>query len=396
MPPLTPSAPPLPSLLLGTSLLRNVDQSKLHNCEVIAKGGASVSKLQEVLNTLPDDKRFNELIIVAGSIDIESKSTDDIITDYIALTVIASQKAEKISICSILPRTDKDLTAEASKLNEELKKSCCDIGHNFLEIEDAFYLRNGNVNSACLLPDGLHLTNHGVDSLINSCKIALKQNVKSAFSEQCYANKPTQKETFFKGHENPLSNFFPVRGLYVDGISFATTEAAYVYQKAMFHGDRETAQNVKRSKTGIHAKRLGDKIHTTPAWQQKKVDVMDNLLRIKIKTCGTTRKALKDSGESKIIEDTPNAFWGRGNDNNGKNMLGQMWMLYRKKLNAFEPKKAWATREKQPRCYRCNEHGHLIDQCGQREHMKCWKCNSSGHKQKHCREFNAGQNRISG
>ena len=82
----------------------------------------------------------------------------------------------------------------------------------------------------------------------------------SAFSERCYQKqKPqekslTQEKILFKGHDSPFSNFYPLQGFYVNGINFATTEAAYVYQKAMFLNDRKTAEVVKRSHTGIHAK----------------------------------------------------------------------------------------------------------------------------------------------
>ena len=160
----------------------------------------------------------------------------------------------------------------------------------------------------------------------------------------------------------------------------------------MFHKDRKTAEAVKRSHTGIHAKRLGDKMHTTPAWQVKKIDIMDNLVRLKLRNSDAARKALKATGEKEIIEDTTNAFWGRGTDNRGQNMLGKLWMLYRKKPSMFETKRypntrVWATREHQPRCYRCNEHGHLMEHCRQDEHLTCWNCGFSGHKRKHCRYF---------
>ena len=106
--------------------------------------------------------------------------------------------------------------------------------------------------------------------------------------------------------------------------------------------------------------------------------------------CAAARKVLKESEEKQIIEETANAFWGRGTNDLGQNMLGKLWMQYRKKLNIFEPRRnnyrrTWATRDHQPRCYRCNEHGHLIKQCRQQERMACWSCGVIGHKQKHCR-----------
>ena len=44
----------------------------------------------------------------------------------------------------------------------------------------------------------------------------------------------------------------------------------------------------------------------------------------------------------------------------------------------------WATRDHQPRCYRCGETGHVQDLCRHLKDVFCWTCNQQGHKQKHC------------
>ena len=142
-PPLTPSAPPLPSvsLLLGTSLLRNVDPDKLQDCQVIAKGGAKVNDLHTELNKISEETHFAKVLIVAGSNDVETKTIDDIITDYIALTVVATEKADEIAICSVLPRTDKDFSEKITKINQELQKTCQDCGHTIINMDNTFRLK---------------------------------------------------------------------------------------------------------------------------------------------------------------------------------------------------------------------------------------------------------------
>ena len=257
--PEVPVAPPIPSLFLGTSILRNVDPDKLQNCDVIAEGGASIPDLQAALCKLPDEKKFEEITVIGGSIDIETKSTDEVISDYQALLVSTSERTEKSTICSILPRTDKNLTDKRKKTNDALKTMCEKDGHTFLDMDDTFLLRNGSANKSFLLKDGLHLTKDGLDNLIKQCNNGtLKENLDSVYTDQRY-KKVTEKH-LFKGHESPLSNFYPVAGLVMDNIRFATSEAAYVYFKARHHNYARKAEAVKRSKTGIQEKRIGDGI----------------------------------------------------------------------------------------------------------------------------------------
>jgi ribA/ribD-fused uncharacterized protein len=177
----------------------------------------------------------------------------------------------------------------------------------------------------------------------------------------------------------------------MNGISFATSEAAYVYEKALHHNQFSIAEDARKSRTGLQAKRIGDRIATNTSWQHRKVDVMDNIIRAKLRICPDARKTLIDSEDREIVEDTPHEFWGRGKSNSGENMLGNLWMLHRNKMKQEQrtpTAQTWATRSQQPRCFRCGEHGHLLEQCRLPEALACWSCGKRGHKRKHCRNFN--------
>ena len=390
--PLTPSAPPKQSLLLGTSLLRNVDASKIHDWEVIAKGGAKITDLHVELNKLPEHKEYEEIVVVGGSIDAESKDTENVITDYQALIVSASLRADKTTFCSVLPRIDKDLTQKIKKLNKDLETVCKDENTGFVDMDNFFLLRNGTANEACLIQDGLHLSKYGVDKLLLGCKVALKPGVASAYTDSRYKKESNETHLLFKGHRNPLSNFFPMDNFAMNGIRFATSEAAYVYAKALHHQDIQTAEAVRKSKTGLHAKRLGDRIQTNATWQRRKIDIMDDIIRAKLRVCQLAKKALVDSGNKQIVEDTLHEFWGRGKESKGENMLGKLWMMYRKKLTTDPRPRStpsqWASRESQPECFRCGESGHLVEQCRQPNYFACWNCGNSGHKRRNCSTIN--------
>ena len=381
-----PIVPPKPSLLLGTSLLRNVNEQKIEHFEVMAKGGASLNDLNVALSALPNDKSYEKIIIVGGSIDIESKSPKDVTDDFQALAVSATLRADKTVICSIPPRTDKDLSTEIHATNISVQEMTNAEGIGYVDLDELFLLKNGSVNKPLLHSDGLHLSKHGVDNLIAACEVKLKDESDSAYSEARYKqNKPV----YFKGHTHPLSNFYPLKNFVFEGIRFATSEAAYVFRKALYHNDHRTAASVKQSRTGIHAKRLGDKIKTVDSWQTAKVDIMDDIIRAKLANCEDARSALLATNDREIIEDTENKFWGKGSNNDGLNMLGEMWTMYRRKLkmDSLPRRRQWATRNNQPKCYRCGEPGHLLEACRKTENVACWNCGKLGHKQKHCRRY---------
>lgn len=396
---LTDSAPPVPSLLLGTSLLRNINPGKLENWEIIAKGGAKVEKLTQDLNDIPENKRYKEIVVVAGSIDLESKEIAEIAADYQALSVIASAKCEKLSFSSVLPRTDKKYREKAKALNEKLKAVCENDGFNFIDNDPTFLMLNGNTNEAFLVNDGIHLSKMGLDQLLRNCNVL---NKGSAFTHVNYPKFEGSNTMLFKGHKHPLSNFYEV-SLNIKGRQFRSSEAAYQHAKAEAMGDFNAANKIVNARTALSAMRIAEKIETDAQWLQRKVQVMDSIIQEKVRVCAETRNTLMESGTKEIIEDTSHEFWGRGKDGKGQNKLGKLWMDLRQKLrenpnylngnrqakqpwNRHQPKR-WATREQQPRCFQCGEAGHGIHQCKKEGPVSCWSCNLTGHKRKHCNYY---------
>lgn len=386
-----------PTLLIGTSILRNVNEKKLNNCEVIAKGGATVGDINQILASNSTKKHYKEIILVAGSIEVEKESGGEIINDFKAFSVCAADKTEKIRICSILPRTDKDLMEATVSLNKDIKDMCNRDGLQFIDNDPTFFLRNGEPNSAFLTQDGLHLSQAGVESLVKNCGLAYNE---SPYTNMSYPK--TKEKILFKGHQHPLSNFYPVNDLYVFGTRFRTSEAAYQFHKARFAGDEQTARKIQATRTGIQAMRLGSKVRTGEEWQVKKTEVMESIIFEKLKVCPEARHALTKSGSSEIIEDTSHPFWAYGSDGNGQNMMGKIWMTYRRRLkedpSLFKEREGaaqhqpqerrWASRRYQPRCFRCGEEGHVIDQCKHQQDVRCYRCGQKAHKANRCYLYN--------
>jgi ribA/ribD-fused uncharacterized protein len=133
----------------------------------------------------------------------------------------------------------------------------------------------------------------------------------------------------FTGDYDFLSNFFP-SPIEVDGIVYPTVENAFQAAKTY---DPEEKQAVAAAPTPGSAKRLGRKVQLRPDWEEVKVGIMEDLVRLKFTTHADLRDTLLDTGDAELIEGNTwkDTFWGvcRGQ---GRNELGQILMKVRAKL----------------------------------------------------------------
>jgi len=160
----------------------------------------------------------------------------------------------------------------------------------------------------------------------------------------------TDKQVFFYEQEfYVLSNFSAFR-LQWRGRDFDTSEAAYHWERFA------TGQDSGRSPSfGAMAARIADairfapsaheafkiaqenKVHQRPDWDDVKVNVMRNILRVKAAQHEYVRRKLLQTGDRELIENSwRDAFWGWGENRDGQNMLGKLWMEIRVELRVDE------------------------------------------------------------
>lgn len=130
-----------------------------------------------------------------------------------------------------------------------------------------------------------------------------------------------------------FSNFAATEIVY-DDVTYPTSEHAY--QALKF---RETNPDIFRTILSAPSPHEAKKIaararkYQDPEWESKKLEVMEALLREKLKRHSyVAKKLLQTSGHS-IYEDSPyDGYWGIGKDGSGKNNLGKLWMKLRAEL----------------------------------------------------------------
>ncbi|MCS5712405.1 NADAR domain-containing protein [Candidatus Berkiella aquae] len=131
----------------------------------------------------------------------------------------------------------------------------------------------------------------------------------------------------------------------IDGITYPTTEHYFQAQKFLTNqGDNRQAflNSVRTRGNGpmdaLAIAREWTQRWTKQQWQQwdaRKEAVMEMALRAKLVQHPSIRNELLNTGNSCLVEDTAQrneAVWGWGNDGNGTNKLGKLWMKIRNEI----------------------------------------------------------------
>lgn len=138
---------------------------------------------------------------------------------------------------------------------------------------------------------------------------------------------------FYPREFYPFDNFSSFKVEW-NGYLFSSVEEAY--QAASFMGsDEELVEKIKKSHSADEAQRIAyaNRDKRREDWDDVKISIMEELLRLKIKQNPYVKKKLLQTEDYMIVEDSPkDDFWGWGPNSNGQNNLGKLWMKLREEL----------------------------------------------------------------
>lgn len=119
------------------------------------------------------------------------------------------------------------------------------------------------------------------------------------------------------------------------GKLYPTSEHAY--QSAhFFTTNLELAEKVRQCRSPKEAKDLANanSDQDDPDWSNLKLSIMEEILRAKLEQHRYIQELLIASGNKEIVETNDlDAFWGWGQDHNGQNHLGKIWMKLRAEIS---------------------------------------------------------------
>ena len=116
----------------------------------------------------------------------------------------------------------------------------------------------------------------------------------------------------FKHPNNVLINYYPC-DIKLDGQEFRGAEHCYLWHTCTDLMELELAERVFSASTPEEAKRISTELGTQKNltdWDNKKIDIMRNILLAKLDSCNLYRNVLLKSGDKILVESTKDKFWG--------------------------------------------------------------------------------------
>ena len=173
--------------LFGSSIIRDIDQTKLVATKCVCIRGGHVKDIQASFDKFPSDHKLCRVILAVGGNDCDSgvdKPITDIVGEYKDLIESAKTIALSVTVSIVCPRRkSQEVTERIDALNAGLQVLCSDLQVDFVDNNPAFHLQDGSFNDGFLLPDNVHLTRAATNKLVSNLKLELRQGHTTAHTD---------------------------------------------------------------------------------------------------------------------------------------------------------------------------------------------------------------------
>jgi len=190
---------PSKSVLIGSSLIRDIDANKLVDTSVVCKPGAKIKDIHNIVTNELDTEGIKSLTIVVGGNDCDSIPpipADKIVETYSNMIDDAKSKARSVIVSSVCPRLKSpEVIDKITAVNAGLQVVCETKGVTFADSTSSFYLQDGSINDGYLLQDGVHLTHRATNKLAQHLNVHIKDRRLGVCSQKQHKNKEQNNTT---------------------------------------------------------------------------------------------------------------------------------------------------------------------------------------------------------
>ena len=237
------------TLVIGSSLIRNIDEHKLKDTEVRCMSGAKFRDIAAELVALADsDTKYARIVILAGGNDaaapIEHINLEDTINSARAAISAAKRMSDNVAVSEIPPRfSPPHANDNISALNANVSTLADELNVSFLPNRSHFFLQSDEINDGYYY-NNVHLTLKGSE------KLARSMNLTGHSSMDLCSLKPSQTAAMTRPNPRPRhrrrSGQQPARGP-APGQQLHTTAT-----RATPQSRRTTNPNHSRGSTANH------------------------------------------------------------------------------------------------------------------------------------------------
>ncbi len=172
-----------------------------------------------------------------------------------------------------------------------------------------------------------------VDNKKDTCQIGETIELEQ-YRDKWLSEKLDEYIGFYTREFFALDNFSSF-GIIMNGLFYPTVEHAYQAGK-FINTAPEIAEQIRCCLSAHEAKRIAH-VHISKQaenWDDIKVDYMEKLLRLKLEQNPYVKQKLLQTKGYRICEDSPkDNFWGIGENRDGQNQLGRLWMKLRGEIS---------------------------------------------------------------
>ena len=133
---------------------------------VCCKSGASFAEIGDMIDEAANHDKLNGIVVVGGRKEAMGNVSIDELKERTQLLITkAKSVAEAVTVGSVLPWRDHD-PERLAKVNGAIRETCCEMCVKYVDHDGNFTFRDGTVDEAAYVCDGLHLSRGGVDRML--------------------------------------------------------------------------------------------------------------------------------------------------------------------------------------------------------------------------------------